>query len=327
VAPIPIRSITTSAYRTGSAASIKASTGSIDNYDSLGTIYGAVAAYEADHGGDPAPLVERSEHNLRAAAAIADDEGIHYNLGRLWTKHAHYLVNHGMNPHDAVDKAVAEFRVVAQMAANRSDAWAGTSDALIARVRYQAEHGEDVRRTAAQARESLERALTMEPEMIPPIKYRIMLAEVDAEARLAHGADPTSVVEHMRLDTQAVLNRLPADSWAYRFRCFAELIAARWALAHRQPVDSLLARAAIAAAHAREQDAMDAWAWTASAEVEGLRAEAALTRGLPSSAAVVSGRAFVDRALKIDPRLLRTLRIRDRLDRSARQDFHDSKPL
>jgi tetratricopeptide (TPR) repeat protein len=288
-----------------------------DNHESLAVVYGAVAAYEGDHGGDPTPFVERSERSVRAGMAIDDHPAGHFSLGRLWTRQAQYLVNHGMDPHEMVDKAVAEFTTVARMAAERADAWAGASEALIARARFQWEHGDDFEPTARQARASLDRALAMAPTTMQTIKYRIMLAELDAESRLARGADPTSAVDQMRADTQVVLSRLPAASWAHRLRCRAELIAARWALARRRPVDGLLARAQAAAAQARERDAMDAWAWTASAEVDAVRVEVSLARGLPASAALASGLAFVERAMKIDAKLVRALRVRERLERAA----------
>jgi hypothetical protein len=288
-----------------------------EHHESLAVVYAAVAAYEGDHGGDPTPFVERSERSVRAGMAIDDDPGGHFSLGRLWSKRAHYLVNHGMNPDEVVDKAVAEFATVARMAAERSDAWAGTSDALIARAQFEWDHGGDFAATARRARASLERALAMGPATMQAMKYRIMLAELDAESRLARGADPTSAVEQMRADTQAVLSRLPADSWAYRLRCRADLIAARWALARRRPVDGLLARAATAAGQARERDALDASAWTASAEVEAVRVEVSLARGLPASAALTSGLAFAEQAMKIDAKLVRALRVRERLERAG----------
>ena len=288
-----------------------------DNHESLAVVYGAVAAYEGDHGGDPMPFVERSERSLRAEMAIDDDPAGHFSLGRLWTRQAQYLVNHGMDPHEMVDKAVAEFATVTRMAAERADAWAGTSEALISRAQFQWDHGDDFEATARHARASLQRALAMAPTTMQMMRYRIMLAELDAESRLARGADPTSAVEQMRADTRAVLSRLPAASWAHRLRCRAELFAARWALARRRPVGGLLARAQAAAAQARERDALDALAWTASAEVEALRVESSLARGLPSSAAVASGLAFIEQALKIDPKLVRTSRVRERLERAA----------
>jgi hypothetical protein len=62
---------------------------------------------------------------------------------------------------------------------------------------------------------------------------------------------------------------------------------------------------------------MDASAWTASAEVEQLRAEAARSHGAASAAAIARGLAFIDQAMKIDRRLVQARRVRDELARQA----------
>lgn len=99
-------------------------------------------------------------------------------------------------------------------------------------------------------------------------------------------------------------------------RCWAEILAARWALARGEAADRFLGRAASEAALAREADPTDRLAWTASAEVEQLRAEAARARRIAADTAIEKGLAFVDRAMAIDPGLLRTLKVRDALARS-----------
>lgn len=286
-------------------------------YASLGTVYSSLAAYDAEHGGDPTHVVELSERNLRAAIRIDDNSGLHYNLGRLWTKLAHYHESHGRSPHRAVDDALAELETVVRMDAGRGDAWAAMSDALIARARFLRAQREDAQPTLGQAYAAIERALAIEPSLLPPIRYRMMLAELEAEALLERGADPTAAVERMRSGAQLLLSRLPDDGFAHRLRCLAELLAARWALAHGDVVDHLLARAAAEAARAREADPKDTLAWTASAEVALLRAEAARARGSAPGAAVASGLAFIESAMTIDPRLVRTLKVRDALARQA----------
>jgi tetratricopeptide (TPR) repeat protein/predicted Ser/Thr protein kinase len=291
----------------------------VDKYAALGAVYSSLASYEAEHGADPMHTIELSERNLRAAIGIEDGAVLHHNLGRLWTNVANYQEGHGRDPQRAVDRALAEFTTAVQMDATRADAWAGMSDALIARARFQQAAQADPQPTETQARALLERALAVEPALVPPIRHRIRLAELDAEALLAHHADPSPVVAHMRADAQLLLSRLPNDGFAHRFLCWAALISTRWALAHHAAVDHALARAAAEATRARECDAMSALAWTASAEVEALRAEIARARGLPSRVAVATGLGYIDQALKIDPDLVRTLKVRDQLARSAGQ--------
>jgi hypothetical protein len=97
-----------------------------------------------------------------------------------------------------------------------------------------------------------------------------------------------------------------------------ELVAARWALAHHDAVDRLLTRAATEAARAQADDPMNALAWTASAEIEQVRIQAARARrATPSTAAMTHGRALVDRAMAIDPQLVRMLEVRNELARQA----------
>jgi tetratricopeptide (TPR) repeat protein len=297
-----------------------------DNYASLGTVYASLAAYDAEHGGDPTRAVELSERNLRAAIAIDDNAGLHYNLGRLWTKLAHFHASHGRSPQHAVDSALAELETTVRMDAGRGDAWAAISDALIARARFLRAQREDAQATMAQAHTAIERALAIEAKLLPPIRYRMNLAELEAEALLEHHADPTGAVERMRSDAQLLLRRLPDDGFAHRLRSTAELVAARWALAQREAVDDLLARAAAEAARAHEVDPKDVLAWTASAEVEQLRAEAARARGSAPGAAVASGLAFIATAMAIDPRLVRTRKVRDELARLANPMSSPSTP-
>jgi Tfp pilus assembly protein PilF len=105
----------------------------------------------------------------------------------------------------------------------------------------------------------------------------------------------------MRADAQQVLRRLPDDVFAHRAWGAAEVIAARWALARGGAADAALARAASEAAHARELDPRDALAWTLSAEVEQVRGE------------LGSARTFIERAIAIDPRRVRTQKVRELL--------------
>ena len=143
----------------------------------------------------------------------------------------------------------------------------------------------------------------------------MMLTQLEAEALLEHDTDPTRAVKHMQSDAQLLLRRLPNDGFAHRFRSMADLLAARWALAQRKAADHFLARAANEAERAREVDSKDPLAWTVSAEVEHLRAENVRARGVAPSPAVAKGLAFIETAMKIDPELVRTRKVRDELAR------------
>src|SRR5262249_37127394 len=172
-----------------------------------------------------------------------------------------------------------------RMDATRGDALAAIGDVLVARARFeQAEH-ENPRQTIAEAREALDRALAIDAALVPPIKYRIELAELEAEALLADHADPAATVTAMRADAQQLLLRRPEDGFAHLLSCRAELLAARSAIARGAASDTFLARAAAEAAHAREADPMDASAWTACAEVEQLRAASAARSSRAASVA------------------------------------------
>jgi hypothetical protein len=174
---------------------------------------------------------------------------------------------------------------------------------------------EDTPPTLTQAHTALDRALAIEAGLVPPIKDRIMLAELDAEALLERHVDPSSTVRQMRADAQLVLRSLPNDRFAHRFWCLADLLAARRALAQREAVDHVLAHAATEAAQARAADPTDALAWTVSAEVEQLRAEAARAHGARPDAAILRGLAFISHAMSLDPRLVHALKVRDELAR------------
>jgi predicted Ser/Thr protein kinase len=289
-----------------------------DNHSSLGVVYASLAIYEAEHGGDPVRFFDLGERSFRTSLAISDDAGQHYNLGRLWSSRAHYQTNHGDDPRRSVNAALAEFDRTVRMDATRGDALAAVGDVLVARARFeQAEH-ENPRQTIAEAREALDRALAIDAALVPPIKYRIELAELEAEALLANHADPAATVTAMRADAQQLLQRRPEDGFAHLLACRAELLAARSAIARGAASDTFLARAAAEAAHAREADPMDASAWTACAEVEQLRAAAAARSDRAAAAAEVArGLAFIEQAMKIDPRLIQARRVRDELARQA----------
>jgi predicted Ser/Thr protein kinase len=287
------------------------------NHASLGAVYLALARYEANHGGDPVRFFELGERGFRAALAISDEAVLHYNLGRLWSSRAHYQTNHGDDPRRSVDAALAEFDRAVRMDATRCDALAAIGDVLVARARFeQAEHGSP-RQTIAAARAALDQALAIDASLLPPIEYRSDLAELEAEALLADHADPAAAVNAMRADAQQLLRRRPEEGFAHLLSCRAELLAARSALARGAASDAFLTRAATEAAHARQADPMDASAWTASAEVEQLRAEAARPHRATSAAALARGLAFIEQAMKIDPRLVQALRVRDELARQA----------
>jgi tetratricopeptide (TPR) repeat protein/predicted Ser/Thr protein kinase len=286
-----------------------------DNHNSLSIVYGALAGYDADHGGDPMPMFELSERHMRTVISIDDDAGLHYNLGRLLSKVARYQSSHGLDPGRAVDGALAEFDNTARRDGRRGDAWAAMADALIARARFQRAAHDDAQPALAQARTAIERALAIDPELAVAIKNRMSLAELEGEALLERRADPTPAVGRLRADAQRVLSRLPDDGFAHRAWCRAEVMAARWALAHGGAVEALLARAASEATRAREIDPMDALAWTVSAEVEQVRADAARARGSAPDAATASGLAFIAHAMTIDPRRVQAAAIRTALSR------------
>ncbi|HEY0476617.1 MAG TPA: serine/threonine-protein kinase [Kofleriaceae bacterium] len=289
-----------------------------DAYGTLGVIYSSLGSYEGEHGHDPTRSFELGERNLRAALAIDDDPGTHYGLAFLWSRAAHHAHDHGRSPERAIDTALAEYEATARRNATRADAWAGISDVLSVRAQHRAWDQSDTRATLARARAANERALALDANFVPAIRYRTVLAELDAAALLRRGADPSAAVQQMRRDARMLASRLAGAGWAHRLGCEAELAAARWAIAHHDAVDPLLARAAAEAARAREADALDAMAWTVSAEVEQLRGEAARARGLaPSAIAVARGLAFIDRAIRIDPQLVRAQQVRDELGRQA----------
>jgi tetratricopeptide (TPR) repeat protein len=289
-----------------------------DNHANLGVLYTTLASYEGEHGNDPEHLFERAERNLRTAIGIDDDAGTHYNLAWLWTRVAQYQESHGQSPQRAVDHALAESEATIRLTKTRSDVWAGMSYALVVRARAQRAQHEDAEPTLARAHAALERAFALDANFTAAIKARIMISALDAEALLERNTDPTPVVAAMRADARLLVSRLPEDGAAHRLWSQAELLGARWAVAHRRGAEPLLTRAAAEAARARDDNAMDALAWTASAEVEHVRIEAARARGVaPSAAVVASGLAFIERAMTIDPRLARTLTLRDALVRQA----------
>ena len=288
-----------------------------DKYASLGVVYSSLVVYDAGHGRDPGRFFELGEQNFRASLGINDDALQRYNLGRLWTGLAHFQSSHGRDPQHSVDAALAEFNTAVQMDATRSDALAAIGDVLIARARFQQAEQGDAQPTIAEAHTALDRALAVNADLAAPIKYRIGLAELEAEALLEHHADPASAVTSLRADAQLLLRRRPNDGFAYRMLCRAELLAARWTLTRGEAADQYLSRAATEAARARDADPTDALAWTASAEVELLRAEAARSRRLAPAAPIASGLAFIEQAITIDPRLVRTLKVRDELARQT----------
>jgi len=272
-----------------------------ENQSSLAIIYIAIANYDGEHGVDPLAMYERGEHHMRAALAIDDDAGLHYNLGRVLQKRAYYESRHGLDPRRAVEGALTQFDNTARRDARRADAWAAIADTLLCRAEFQRAQREDVEPTLGQARQAIERSFATDPELTTAIKSRLTLAALEAEVLLERRADPTAVVERMRADAQQVLRRLPDDVFAHRAWAGAEVIAARWALARGGAAGAALARAASEAARARELDPRDALAWTLSAEVEQVRGE------------LGSARTFIERAIAIDPRRVRTQKVRELL--------------
>jgi tetratricopeptide (TPR) repeat protein len=286
-----------------------------NKYISLGVVYLSLASYEGEHGRDPMHTFELAERNFRMALGINNDALTHYSLGRLWTKVAGYQGGHGRNPHRAIDNALAEYETAIRMDATRRDAWSGMSDALAIRAESQWEALEARQATLAHARRALDRALAIDANFVPALRARLVITALEGRALLERDANVGPAVRHMRATAQLLLRRLPDEAFAHRLWSQAELLAAREKLAHRGVVEPLLASAAAEAASARDADPMDALAWTVSAEVEQVRAEAARTRGSSPDAAIARGRAFVEHAITLDPLLVRTLKVRDELAR------------
>jgi len=291
-----------------------------DKYASLGAVYTSLAVYESEHGGDPARAAELGERNLRSAIAIDDRNAVfHYNLGRLLSSVAHYREAHGESPERPVALALSELETSVTMDATRVDARATMAGALISLGRFEraasgAEHRES--RSLARARAALQEALALRPDMTAPIRYRMMLAELDAESLLARHADPAPEVARIEADAPLVLRRTSDAGFAHRLRCRAQVFAARWAWLHHRDVARMLDRAASDAQAARAADPWDPRSWTASAEVELVRAEAAPARPA-ADAATARARAFLDRARALDPRLAWTLAVSRDLARQA----------
>jgi tetratricopeptide (TPR) repeat protein len=285
-------------------------------YASLAAVESALAAYNGNHGVDPMPAVTLGERNLRAAIAIDDSAVWRYSLGRLWIAVAHYQDDRGQDPERAIVRVLSELELSTRMDATRADAWATRAEALILRARQQRADHVDTTSTLAAARAALERALEISPTMAAPLRHRMALAELDAEALLEHHADPGAAVARIRADAQALLARVPNDGVSHRLWCSAELLAARWAVAHGNPVEPLLVQAARHATQARETDPMDPRAWVASAAVEQLRAGAAHARGTPTDASIARGLAFAERALALAPGLVCARVVRDNLQRA-----------
>jgi serine/threonine-protein kinase len=289
-----------------------------DRHDSLGAVQCWLAVYEGDHGHDPARLFESCERNFRSAFALGDTPGAHYSLGRLWTMVAHQRVRHGEAPVRAVDDALAEYAATVKLTATRPDAWVEMANALVARAQFELHEHHDTQDTLTRARAAIERALAVEPSNVPAVRYRIMLDDVEVEELVRRNLDPGPTLARIRADVQLLSSRAPTDSVAHLLAARAELVAARWALARRDMVDQSLARAESQAARARDDDPRNALAWTASAEIEQVRIAAARTRRTPPDrAAVIRGLACIERALAIDPRLVRALEVRDELARQS----------
>jgi serine/threonine protein kinase len=287
-----------------------------DVHDSLGTVYLSLASYDGEHGIDPTGSFERGERSFLNALSLDDDPLLYRQLGRLYTKLAQYQASHGQSPERAVERALPEYDRASTNDATLWVAWTGKSDALVARAEFQRQQHDDVQPTLTQAREALERAHAR-AQSVPVIRSRIEIAALEAEARLDHNADPTSAAEQLRADAQQLMQLVPRDGFAYRSGCRADLVMARWVIAQRRTAAPWLTDAANEAEQARDADPMDALAWTASAEVEQLRAETA--RGAAPGTAIARGFAFVEHALTIDPRLRRALDVRDALTRRARE--------
>jgi len=286
-----------------------------DRYATLGVLYAALAVYDGDHGGEPGRYFELGERNYRASLRITDAPVVHYNLGRLWGSYAYYQSTHDLDPRASVDAALPELEAAVRMDATRSDAVAAIGDVLIARARYEQATQGDARSTIAEARAALARALAIDADLVPPIKYRAELEELEGEALLEQRGDPAPVLAAMRADAELLLRRRPDDRFSHLMSSRTDLLAARRALARGESADRFLTRAASAAARAREADPTDAPAWTTSAEVEQVRAEAAATRHGSPRTALASGLAFIEQALKLDSRLARALHVRDALTR------------
>jgi tetratricopeptide (TPR) repeat protein len=289
-----------------------------DEYAALGSTYLSLAAYDAEHGRDPIHAFELGERHLRTAISIDDDDAVlHYNLARLWTKLAHYQQSHGVDPERAVDRALRELTTAERIDASRADTWCAMSDALIARARFQHAQRQRFEPALREAHAVIERALAIEPTLVAAIRYRIMLAELEAEALLERRSSPAAAVGRMREQLRELSRRQSEDGFVHRFACRAELLAARWALVNHRSVDRFLIRATAEAARARAADPMDVQAWIASAEVEQVRAEAARLAGGSPAVATASGLAFAERALQIDPRRVRARELHSELVRRA----------
>ena len=281
-------------------------------YESLAGTYSSLARYQGNHGIDPTPSFELAERSYRAALALVDDPTLRYDFARMWTRRATIQASHGQDPGPAVDAALAEYNAMLRLHVNHGMALSGAGEALAVRARSELANHDAAAATIARAHAAIDPAIAREPTLAIALLAHLAVSEVDGELLLQRGADPAPAVARMRGDVETLIDRHAVEAAAQLWLCQAELLAARWALAHGNPVAPILVRAAAAAARARTVDPQSARAWTASAEVERLRAEA----GSPT--AIAEGLGFVDRAIAIDPRRVRTRELRDELAARAR---------
>jgi tRNA A-37 threonylcarbamoyl transferase component Bud32/tetratricopeptide (TPR) repeat protein len=282
-------------------------------YDSLGVVYAWLMIFEGQNGGDPTSYFALAERNYRTSLNMDDDPGTHYNLGRLWTFRASYEADHGQNPGAAVKQAIAEFEATLRLNRRRADAFANIDNVLVASARYQLEQGEDPGPTLLEAQAADESALAIDPNLIAALKYRIYIPLMEAQYLFKHDASPLEKLERTRVAAHKVLELLPKDCFTHRLLSTGHLVQARWAMRQHGEPEVALARAAAEASLALQDNAADAPSLATNAEVEELRAELSRWRGRSPAAAVKRGLAFVERAMRIDPRLEETLRVRDAL--------------
>jgi serine/threonine-protein kinase len=269
----------------------------------LGSVWQSRADYEAEKGMDPQESLGKSIAAFEAARAInPNDASALNNLGIAIHTRAYYRLAHGQPEGEAdLDRATNTYE--------RILALGGTDSKVLNNIGYvDVDRADHLARTGRDPTPAVEDGITWEQRALaanPGERFVFFntagLQLTRAEYQVEHGQDPSAAIEAVHAAVTADLARSKdPDPDILAYDSGAHVLAARWAMANKQPPAPHFAAAERVLARAEQLDASTGFVLSARIELERWKAEAAVATGGDPRAALARARATVAKVSETD---------------------------
>jgi len=258
----------------------------------LGAVWHARADYEASHGLDPQESLGHAIAAFEASlAANPKNASSLNNMGLALHTRAYYRLDHGQPEGEAdLDRATEAYERVLALG-NDSKTLNNLGYLQIDRATYLVRTGRDPRPAIEQGVKYLERALAVNPAERFVHFNTAGLRLIEAEYLLDNGEDPAAPLATVQSEIDADLSRSEEpDPDILAYRSDADVLAARWAIKHKQSPAAAFAAADAALARAEKIDATTGYVVDARVNLERWHAEWLVAEGRDATAAVSRAR-------------------------------------